>query len=44
MFLSLTLTLVFHLTELVSAVEQVVLEEFFEIEIEMFFKWKSAPK
>lgn len=30
-------------TELISAVEQVVLEEYYEIEIEMHFKWNLPP-
>lgn len=29
------------LLELLSEIEQVILEEFYEIEIEMFFKWRE---
>ena len=30
-------------TELIGAVEQVILEEYYEIEIEMHFKWQEPP-
>jgi hypothetical protein len=29
--------------ELINAVEQVILEEYYELEIEMNFKWKALP-
>jgi len=41
-FVVMTSLLSVH-TELISAVEQVVLEEYYEIEIEMHFKWNLPP-
>ena len=37
------MTLLSVYTELISAVEQVILEEYYEIEIEMHFKWNLPP-
>jgi len=40
---SLTHEFVLFVTiELVSAVEQLMLEEFYEVEIDMHFKWRSS--
>jgi len=36
--------LVFYVSELLSAVEQVVLEEYYEIEIQLFVKWRPSLK
>ncbi len=30
-------------SELVNAVEQVIFEEFYEIEIQLLFKWRAPP-
>ena len=34
----------FPFVEMIGAVEQVVSEEFYEIEVEMYFKWRSLPE